>query len=1193
MSTERWKWRSSSAQGAVQTTRPGERMEPSDLAEHKKPRVLTKALRSMSNSSIDSTTTTNPTRSSSSVRRLQKNSSGSGSMIERLHRRMSKDSAVSVALSDGATTPLECSYASMEIIQHGPLKSEQSGRKAKSEYLVLTDYCLSKFANAETARAVYPQLALAGQQPLQRTSSSASIQSKNGTAEARLEIPHSSIVAVFNEGMPGAHYDLDVWWTSSYPRVSYCRTQFSFASSSEMDDWLTIIHRTCRTRNRKNPTNGIVPDNIRTRINHIVRSTESISDEVSQIPIFPVVKRTFGPNSRSPTTDDSRNPIDLPSFYLAIGPFMCYLVELLRADIASSAADLRAKVVSFGTVTLSRFKASVATHTQSFIIGYRPPFGQDVRLDLASVHYRRIIETLIRVDRALKPMWPQQLQQTIFDIRGLPPPLQLTAGNDLGGLETSLSAYCAAFRVSVPNWKIEWNAPSQPCFRLLPATGSNYSSLQLLAVFRALRYNSFFKAMSFENVDMTCLAGQTDSGSQGESLVHTSANLLRLSDDHYETLSQATTLQQEIHSLLFAADSIRSISLSNVFGLHSEETIQQRRHSRYDTMTLQKMSSEIIRPVLDLLRRQLCHCHSVVFSGNSMSPDDVDELVNVTELEKVHLRRLEVADCGLGESGLSRLWITLAAQARSLRAIDTSNNYGVVRLSLMREILSQLRGLTKLCIANNTRLDADTPLFDWEALSTWALQELDLSGIMLNDATVDMLAAYLATPMSSSLRTIRLDNCGLTSSRVARLLFGMGPRRELALHINASRLDEGIEELCEALAQGNGPYCLYAEMVDFCREENFVQLLEALTVNQSIQCLSLLGVSTPDDASETTCQAIFNLLADNDTLRYLDLSGYASKLDEGRLGRGFSKALRGLAGNTRLEHLRVRSQMLNINIGDLADAIASNNTLQTVDCEANDFTLSTFRHLINHLERNSSICQLSAFSEKELAKAIQKSMDNAVQAVPARRASVMSKLRSDKTQTGAGKGFVQDLKDEWDVAVQHLRLCLKRNRDLVNSQIISHDITRRRGSLVFDTEVALPLAFGGLALDDFERRKKATSQAPSTLSRTDSAGTRKDSSDQADGVHRSSSTNSGGIPDSPNSEVPSHESCVPTPEEVDGTAQISLSPDGDDAGFVVYGDGPDGHYTYYDSPELDGGLQMKRYQRFGSDPNNRIDEEDF
>lgn len=155
---------------------------------------------------------------------------------------------------------------------------------------------------------------------------------------------------------------------------------------------------------------------------------------------------------------------------------------------------------------------------------YRTPFGRETRLDLASAHYRRIIETLTKLDRILKPMWPQNLQQAIFDIKGLPPPLQLTSGNDLGGLQMSLQAYCAAFHVQIPCWKIEWNTPSQPSFRLLPSNASGYSPLQLLAVFRALRYNSYFKAISFRDVDFSSLAGRKDYSQYGDSVVNTSLN---------------------------------------------------------------------------------------------------------------------------------------------------------------------------------------------------------------------------------------------------------------------------------------------------------------------------------------------------------------------------------------------------------------------------------------------------------------------------------------------------------------------------------------------------------------------------------------------------------------------------------------------------------------------------------------------
>ena len=119
-------------------------------------------------------------------------------------------------------------------------------------------------------------------------------------------------------------------------------------------------------------------------------------------------------------------------------------------------------------------------------------------------------------------MWPQHFQQVIFDIKGLPTLLHLTSGNDLGGLERSLQAHCTAFNAEVPRWTIEWNASSQATFRLLPSQGSPYSPPQLLACFRALRYNSFFKAISLRDVDLSALTGKKDYSQYGDTVVYTS-----------------------------------------------------------------------------------------------------------------------------------------------------------------------------------------------------------------------------------------------------------------------------------------------------------------------------------------------------------------------------------------------------------------------------------------------------------------------------------------------------------------------------------------------------------------------------------------------------------------------------------------------------------------------------------------------
>jgi hypothetical protein len=407
---------------------------------------------------------------------------------------------------------------------------------------------------------------------------------------------------------------------------------------------------------------------------------------------------------------------------------MCYFVEVLRSDYNTAAGELRVKAMSFGTVSLTRFKASVASYEHRFVMSFRSPFERESRLDLASVHYRRIIEALTKVDRILKPMWPQHFQQTIFDVKGLPPPLHLTSGNDLGGLERSLHAYCTAFQVQTPLWAIEWNTPNQPAFRLVPLPTGAYSPLQLLAVFRALRYNSFFKAISLRNVDLSPLAGKNDYHQFGDSIVHTSLNGTLIPAEMYELLQEASVLSRELHALTFASDSIRSLDLTRAFGARSQKPAQSSANEHAKHL---RLSSELMSPLLMLMRAQKCHCQSILFRGNLLAPSEVDDLANTLLLEGVCIRRLDLANCGLGESGLSKLWTGLSGQAATLEVLDTSNNQGTVKFEVIRSTLSQLRAIRKLHIAGNTRVDSDASLLSASAMSSWSLQELDMSGIMV------------------------------------------------------------------------------------------------------------------------------------------------------------------------------------------------------------------------------------------------------------------------------------------------------------------------------------------------------------------------------------------------------------------------------------------------------------------------------
>jgi hypothetical protein len=142
----------------------------------------------------------------------------------------------------------------------------------------------------------------------------------------------------------------------------------------------------------------------------------------------------------------------------------------------------------------------------------REPFSPPVVLELASRYYRQIIRSVGMADRYLKPAWPQMWQtREIFHVAGLQEAQYLVAKEDFGSFQRTLHAYLAAYGCEPVRWEINWRTPYAPEFRLLPAKkGSAYTPRQLLAVFRALRYNDYFTSLSFQGVDLSVLWGLKD-----------------------------------------------------------------------------------------------------------------------------------------------------------------------------------------------------------------------------------------------------------------------------------------------------------------------------------------------------------------------------------------------------------------------------------------------------------------------------------------------------------------------------------------------------------------------------------------------------------------------------------------------------------------------------------------------------------
>jgi hypothetical protein len=143
------------------------------------------------------------------------------------------------------------------------------------------------------------------------------------------------------------------------------------------------------------------------------------------------------------------------------------------------------------------------------------------RLDLSSRHHRTILSRLFKADTYLKPAWPIWTRREVFCVDGDTQSVPLPEGEDFGGFKRTLEAFLDGYHCSSVNWTAEWkNVRYAPQFRLLrPTKALRYTAHQLLAVFRALRYNDYFKSLSFYNIDFSSLSWVIDNNRRLESTV--------------------------------------------------------------------------------------------------------------------------------------------------------------------------------------------------------------------------------------------------------------------------------------------------------------------------------------------------------------------------------------------------------------------------------------------------------------------------------------------------------------------------------------------------------------------------------------------------------------------------------------------------------------------------------------------------
>lgn len=279
---------------------------------------------------------------------------------------------------------------------------------------------------------------------------------------------------------------------------------------------------------------------------------------------------------------------------------------------------------------------------------------------------------------------------------------------------------------------------------------------------------------------------------------------------------------------------------------------------------------------------------------------------------------------------------------------------------------------------------------------------------------------------ASTLRKIALNNCGINGREAARLIRALGQHTSVHLHISGNPVEDGIDDLCQAISLTPGPVGLHMDMVEFRDEYNFVALMKALTVNKKISFLSMAGTGPTPSANAPcaaeVCEALEGFFAGNNSVKYLDLSGYSGKLDEGQLGKGSARSLRGLASNTTLTHLRIRNQNLHDDVGTLGSVIRQNTTLRMVDCQDNNWNLTSIQFLAKSLKLNKRIIEFP-FEQTEHDRVWQRVVGDIRRQSGSSKTALATQHEQEIVLWGALQKQVKELTD----TIQRNRLALEFN----------------------------------------------------------------------------------------------------------------------------------------------------------------------
>jgi hypothetical protein len=156
------------------------------------------------------------------------------------------------------------------------------------------------------------------------------------------------------------------------------------------------------------------------------------------------------------------------------------------------------------------------------------------------------------------------------------PEIPVTPGDDLGGFDRTLAAFCTAYELDASNivYGVVADVEDGPQFVLYPPQHSRrrqYSDLELLAILRTLRWNESFGSISFRGILLDPLNNVFDDyGSEFEPRQErASGRRINLKSSGVE--GKSSVLVHELRAIALYSGKLRRVDFSECFKARNRE----------------------------------------------------------------------------------------------------------------------------------------------------------------------------------------------------------------------------------------------------------------------------------------------------------------------------------------------------------------------------------------------------------------------------------------------------------------------------------------------------------------------------------------------------------------------------------------------------------------------------------------------